>query len=391
VPSPGEAPLVATLLRARELAAALPGMWEDGEAVLPLDPASPAAVTARLISTLRPTHLVDRDGRRALAHGVPVDDDIVAVVATSGTTGEPKGVELTRDGAVLGARAYAEGIGATTDDRWLGCLPLHHVAGLAVVPRSIYTGIPATVHDGFDADRVAGSPEREGTTIVLVVGTMLRRLLDAGAPLARFRTVLVGAGPLAPDLRERCDTLGVHAVNTYGMTEAWGGVAFDGVPIPGMELRVADDGEILVRGTLVMRGYRLRPDLTAEVLDADGWYRTGDVGAIVDGALVVTDRLRELVKSGGVTVSPTEVEQVLVRHGDVVDVCVVGVPDAEWGERVVAVVVPADAAAPPSLEALRAFARDHLAAAKLPREVRYVDTIPRSASGKPLRRLLTAV
>jgi O-succinylbenzoic acid--CoA ligase len=388
MPADGEAPLVATLLAPTELAALVPALWDAGEAVLPLDPSAPPAAIDRMIEALRPTHLADRDGRRALPGGVPTRDDVVAVVATSGTTGEPKGAELTRTGAIEGARAYAAGLGATPADRWLGCLPMHHVAGLAVVPRSLYTGIPATVHDGFDVDAVARSPAAEGTTIVLVVATMLRRLLDAGAPLSRFRKVLVGAGPLAPDLRERCAERGVDVVNTYGMTEAWGGVAFDGVPIPGVELAVAADGEVLVRGSLVMAGYRLRPDLTAEVIDRDGWYHTGDVGELRDGVLVLTDRLRDLVKTGGVTVSPTEVEQVLVRHPAVADVTVAGAPDPEWGERVVAFVVPADPSAPPSLDDLRAFARDRLAPAKLPRELRLLDAIPRSSSGKALRRAL---
>lgn len=169
------------------------------------------------------------------------------------------------------------------------------------------------------------------------------------------------------------------------MTEAWGGVAFDGVPIPGMEVRVNAHGEVCVRGPLVMRGYRLRPDLTAQVLDDEGWYHSGDVGEIRDGVLRVTDRRRDIVKSGGVSVSPSEVEHALEHHPAVADVCVIGAPDDEWGERVVACVVPSDPSSPPALADLRDYARDILSREKLPRELRLVEAIPRSVSGKARR------
>ena len=138
-----------------------------------------------------------------------------------------------------------------------------------------------------------------------------------------------------------------------------------------------------------MRAYRLDPIRSADVIDADGWLRTGDIGVVDAGGRVhVTDRLKDLVITGGVNVSPTEVEAALAHHPDVHDVCVVGVPDDEWGELVVAFVVPRVGARPPSIEALRAFGREMLSGPKLPRAARAVDVIPRTASGKPLRRLL---
>jgi acyl-CoA synthetase (AMP-forming)/AMP-acid ligase II len=147
------------------------------------------------------------------------------------------------------------------------------------------------------------------------------------------------------------------------------------------------DGEVLVRSAVVMRGYRLDDAATASVVEPDGWLHTGDVGETRAGRLHVVDRVKDLVISGGVNVSPTEVEAVLSRHPDVEDVCVVGVADDEWGERVVAFVVPAGANAP-DVAALRDFGRAELSAAKLPREIRVVSEIPRSGSGKPLRRML---
>jgi len=388
VPGPDEAPLLAVPLPPSELAPVALAAWDVGEAVLPLDPAAPAGRLRRLLTAMRPTHLVDRHGRERLTGGVPVPHGVVAVVATSGTTGEPKGVELTREGMEVGARAYCAGLGAGPADRWLGCLPTHHVAGLATLARGRVCRIPWALHDRFDPERVARSPREEGATLVLVVPTMLRRLVELGQPLDGFRRILVGAGPLPPDLRSQAEALGATIVHTYGMTEAWGGVALDGRPLDGVELRIADDGEILVRTPMLMRGYRLRPDLTRAVVDDDGWYHTGDVGELVDGALRVSDRTRDLIKSGGVTVSPTEVDHVLAAHPAVADVCTIGIPDDVWGERVVACVVPVDPTAPPDLAELRAFAAEHLPPASLPREVRVIASVPRSPSGKPLRRLL---
>ena len=176
----------------------------------------------------------------------------------------------------------------------------------------------------------------------------------------------------------------------YGLSETWGGFALDGVPIAGAEVRTAAaDGEVLVRGPMVMREYRLDPVRSATAIDADGWFHTGDVGTMDGtGRVEVVDRLKDLVITGGVNVSPTEVEGVLAHHPDVHDVCVVGVPDDEWGELVVAFVVPQPGKTAPSVDELRAFARERLSGPKLPRATCAVEVIPRTASGKPLRRML---
>jgi O-succinylbenzoic acid--CoA ligase len=389
VPQPGETALLALDLPAPALAAAAIAAWEAGEAVLPLPAHAPPAERAAVLTALRPTAVLDPDGRHEQRDGVPVDAEVAVVVATSGTTGTPKGAELTRTGMELAARAYAEFLEARPVDGWLACTPLHHVAGIATVARSVVTGLPLVVHDHFDVARVAAAPAAEHATIVLVVPTMLRRLVDADADLGRFHRVVVGASALAPALRQRAESLGARVVETYGMTETWGGVVLEGRALRGVEIRLSDAGEVLVRSEMVMRGYRLDPTRTSEVLDADGWLHTGDVGELGDdGRLRVVDRLKDLVITGGVNVSPVQVEHVLAHHPEVADVCVVGVDDDEWGERVVAYVVPRDAASPPTLDALRDHARDRLSAPELPRELRLVDAIPRSASGKPLRRRL---
>jgi O-succinylbenzoic acid--CoA ligase len=381
-----ETEVVAAPLAGRALARVVLRCWDEGWAVLPLDPNLPLAERDRLLAALRPTLIDDGELRTRARDGVPTRAGVVAVVATSGTTGVPKGVELTRIGMEAMGRGYCAGVGATRADNWLACLPLHHVASLGVLARSVVTGVPYTVHDTFDADRVARSPREDGTTIVSLVPTTVRRLLDAGAPLHEYRCVIIGGAPCPPALRARAEAAGVTVFDAYGLSETWSGCALNGVPIDGAEISLEPEtGEILVRGDLVMRGYRLDAARTAEVLEPDRTLHTGDVGEFVDGRLYVIDRLKDLVITGGVNVSPTEIEGVLGHHPAVADVCVIGAPDDDWGERVVAYVV---ATAPLTLEELRAFAREQLSAPKLPRELRVVNEIPRSASGKALRREL---
>lgn len=389
MPSPGEANLVAVLLSPPDAADAVVRVWDDAHAVLPLDPRAPAAEIRRVLDAFRPTHLLDIGGLSPQADGVPVEAGTAAVVATSGTTGTPKGVVLTRTGMEASAHAVAEALGSRGDDRWLCCLPLHHVAGLAVVARAWLSGVPPVVHPRFDPAAVADVARSGGAGLVSVVPVMLRRLLDAGAPLDRFRWVLVGGSPLPPDLEAQAADAGVALATTYGLTETWGGVVHDGHPLRGVRVRLGEREEIVVDTAAVMAGYRLDGTATAAAFTDDGRLRTGDVGAFDDdGRLRVVDRLRDLVVSGGANVSPTEVEGVLVDHPAVADVCVSGAPDPAWGERVVAHVVPADPADPPTLGELRDFARERLAAAKLPRELRLIEAVPRSTGGKPLRRHL---
>lgn len=388
MPEPSETPLVATVLPNVEVARVVFAAWDAGEAVLPLNPALPRAELDRLLALARPTHLVDEHGRHTRSDGIPVPEDTAAIVCTSGTTGAPKAVELTRTGLHAMGTGVSAALGVGDGDRWLACHPLFFVAGLAILGRSWVTGVPVSVHDGFDLERVAASPRNDGTTLVSVVPTTLRRLVRADA-LGGFRAVVVGGAPLPPAQRVDALATGVEVFDAYGLTETWGGCVTNGRPNAGVELRLGDGDEVLLRGAPVTRGYRHDPELTAATFTTDGWFRTGDVGAIdAEGRLAITDRIKDLIITGGVNVGPTEVEGVLAQHPQVADVCVIGVPDDEWGERVVACVVATDAADPPTLDALRAFTREHLAAAKAPKELRLVVEIPRSPAGKPLRRVL---
>ena len=390
-------PLTAVLLPRPQAATAVGECWDRDEAVAVLDPAAPAAAVTGMLAAVSPTHLLDADGRHPRPDGTPVGDGIAAVVVTSGTSGDPKCVELTTAGATAIGHGFAHAVGREPDDRALVCVPLHHVAGLAILARARVTGTPVSVHPGFDVAAVASAPADVGATVVSLVPTMLARLLAADVPLDTYRVLVLGGAPLPDSLRARAEARGASIADAYGLSETWGGVVVDGVPIEGADVELSDGadgataGEILVRGPMVMARYRGDPDATAAALTGDGWFRTGDLGARVDGRLRVVDRLKDLVVSGGVNVSPTAVEAVLTGAPGVRDVCVTGAPDEEWGERVVAFVVAEDPAAPPTVEALRAFAGDQLARVQLPKEVVVVDSIPRSPGGKVLRRELRSI
>lgn len=393
MPGPGESQLVLVNLPPPEAAGEVRRAWDQGEAVAVVDPRAPRARLEQLMEALRPTRVVGTSGSVPVPNGRPVPGDVAAVVSTSGTTAEPRQVLLTRAAMQASARSVSAALGpAAPDDRWLACVPLHYVAGLAILARSYFCDTAVTVHPAFEVDAVSASAvggPGDRCTLVSLVPTMLARLLDAGAPLQRFRRILLGGGPIPPSLRERAAAAGARIVTTYGLSETGGGCVHDGEPLSGVELSLSGDGEILVRGDVVMRGYHRDEEATRRAFTGEGWLRTGDIGRIgTDGRLQVVDRLKDVIITGGVKVSPVAVERVLAEHPLVGDVAVVGHKDEEWGERVVAFVVPRPGLERPALPDLRGFAAERLTAAELPRQVRYVATVPRSGSGKVLRRQL---
>ncbi len=363
----------------------LAGLWEAQAAAFPVDHRLAEPEVRALLQAARPTHVVDEGGLAPLPGGLAVEPDIALVVATSGTAGAPRLVELSRGAVEAAVRASAEALGVGPGDGWLCCLPPAHIGGLLVLLRGVLLGAPVVVLPGFDAGAVEAA---RGPSLVALVPTMLRRLLDAGADLARFRAVLVGGAGLDPDLRGRAAAAGARVVATYGLTESCGGVVYDGFPLAGTEVRVGEGGEVLLRGPTLMRRYRGEPRATVRALRG-GWLHTGDGGSVdAEGRLEVHGRLDECIRSGGEKVWPAEVEAALRAHPGVADVAVAGRPDDEWGQRVVAFVVPTDPASPPSLEELRRAVGERLARFKAPREVVVVEALPRTASGKPRRRSL---
>lgn len=334
------------------------------------------------------------------------------VLYTSGTTGHPKGVVLTFGNHLWSALGSALNLGLTGDDVWLACLPFFHVGGLSILLRGVLYGIEVSVHASFDPLAVNADIDTGGVTIVSVVATMLRRMLDArgDAPFPpSLRCLLTGGGPVPLDLLERCARVGAPVVQTYGLTEAASQVCTlapedalrrlgsAGKPLFPTEVRVVGEdgrqlppgvtGEIEIRGPTVMQGYLGRAEETARVLEG-GWLRTGDLGYLdEEGYLYVVDRRSDLVVTGGENVAPAEVEGVLREHPSVAEAAVVGLPDPEWGERVAAAVElrPGMWTTP---DALVAFCRARLAGFKVPREVRIVAELPRNAAGKVVRRLV---
>ncbi len=209
------------------------------------------------------------------------------------------------------------------------------------------------------------------------------RLIDAGADLGRFRAILVGGSGMDPDLAARAAGAGVRVVATYGMTETCGGVVYEGRPLAGVEVRAARWGELLIRGPMLMRGYRLDAEASIAKFEPGGWLRTGDGGEVDDdGTVRVLGRLADVIVSGGEKIWPAEVEAALATHPSVGAVVVSGASDREWGQRVVARVVPRRPSTPPTLDSLRDHAASTIARHKLPRELVLVDHLDRTSLGK---------
>jgi O-succinylbenzoic acid--CoA ligase len=384
------------------LAAALDG---SGPAILPLDPSLPRARLRELIAAFAPAKLETAEdfqrpapaGRRrqvSVGRGATaspgVAEDVAVVLATSGSTGIPKGAELTAAALTASARASLDRLGAGPGERWLCCLPVHHISGLGILVRSLLTGSTPVVRDRVDAGTVASNAGRDGTrcSYVSVVPTQLRRLLDAGAPLSGFRRILLGGAAIPGEILAEAAAAGAQVVTTYGMTETCGGCVYDGVPLDGVQVASGADGRIRIRGPVLFSRYRLAPELTRAAL-TDDWFVTSDLGSFTeDGRLVIRGRADDVVNSGGEKVVASEVEQILRCSPSVRDAVVVGTPDSEWGERITAFVVAADAARPPSLDELRAYVADRLPRYAAPRAMVVIAELPMLASGKPDRQLI---
>jgi o-succinylbenzoate---CoA ligase len=316
------------------------------------------------------------------ARGGDTTPGTVAVVHTSGTTAAARPVELSEANFRASALGSAVALGLDSAERWLCPMPLTHVGGLSIPIRSAIYATTAVLHGRFDAGRVMDElmdPAR-GITIVSLVPTMLSRLLDAGLERPpTLRWALLGGGPIPRALLDRARAAGVPVAPTYGMTEACSQIATFGWPLTGVEVRLeGPEREILVRGPIVAPAAR----------DEQGWLHTGDLGSFDDRArLMIAGRKADTIVTGGENVAPVEVEAVLLEHPAIADAGVFGRPDQEWGEALVAAVVLGDGeAADP--EALRAFCAERLARFKVPKAFEFVERLPRTESGKILRREL---
>lgn len=368
--------LAATLPRGERIGIALPAgeaaaialhaVWLVGGVAVPLPQAQDRCV-----------HVIDAVGDESapLDPGATHDLDSPAVVIrTSGTTAEPHEVELTYGNWLWSALGSAAALGVDQDERWLCPMPLTHVGGLSVLTRSVVYGTTVIVHERFDIERVREElMDPGGPTIVSMVPTMLRRLLDAGLtgpPV--LRTVLLGGAPIPAQLIADAEAAGVPVTPTYGLTEACSQVVVDGRPLFCTDVRLAEDGEVLVSGPTVAPA-------------AGSVLATGDIGAWdEDGRLRITGRKLDTIITGGENVAPVAVEEVLEQHPAVIEAAVLGVADAEWGEAVVALV---RCGAPVDDRELADWCRERLLPPARPKRfVQVTEPLPRTPTGKLMRR-----
>jgi O-succinylbenzoic acid--CoA ligase len=320
--------------------------------------------------------------------------DAALVVPTSGSTGTPRLAVLSRAALVASADLTHDALGGA--GRWLLALPTTHIAGLMVLVRSLRSGLEPAVLDTsetFTAERFAAAVDAldvsaaEHPHYTSLVPTQLQRLLDDGAgveALWKLDAVLVGGAMVAPRLLQRARDAGVTVVRTYGMAETCGGCVYDGVPLNGVQVRIGDDGRVHVRGPVLFEGY-----LGAESAFVDGgWFVTSDLGHIEDGELFVDGRVDNVINTGGVKVPAESVERCISELPEVLDAVVVGVPDAEWGERLVAVVA---AASEIDVGGVRSALRGAVPDEWLPRDVVSVSALPLLSSGKHDRAAVRAI
>jgi O-succinylbenzoic acid--CoA ligase len=384
-----------TMHARREQVVLVHALMKLGAVLLPLSPLLSADERAAVIAAEEPAIDLDDPGELTQTEadlpllGEHDMDNVCCRVLTSGSSGAPSPVGLTYGNFLWSAVGSAFNIGVEPQDRWLCCLPLSHISGLAIVIRSVVYGTTAIVHDGFDADRVAAALEEDDISVLSIVTTMLTRLLEKGADLSGPRAILVGGGPVPVEPLDEAIGQGATVVQTYGLTEACSQVTTlapadarrklgsAGRPLLTTHLRI-QDGEILVQGPTVAPGRA----------DADGWLHTGDLGRIdEEGFLYVEDRLDDMIVTGGENVVPAEVEQVLMRHPAVADAAVVGRDDPEWQQAVTAIVVLEDGS-DVTPDDLRRHCAEGLAGFKVPKRVELAAALPRTPSGKLMRRAL---
>ena len=343
--------------------------WDDGDAVFPLDQRLPVPARTAVLAAVSPTRIATV-GDETTHPGEPTETGDAVVVATSGTTGNPKAVVLTHDAVRASAFATSARLNVTSSDKWLACLPPSHVGGLSVILRSIVTDTPVIAVPSFSVEDYEDAA-RQGATLVSLVSTALQRVDSS-----MYRTIVLG-GAKPPPARP------INTVTTYGMTETGSGVVYDGIPLDGVEIEIRDS-IIHLRAPMLMRQYRDG----SNPIDANGWLRTGDIGTFSNGVLSVEGREGDLIISGGENVWPDAVEDAIRTLPHVIDVCVGGVSHPEWGQAVTAWIVTSDGDI--SLEIVRDHVKQNLPAFCAPQSIHLIEEIPRTALGKPRRSELIA-
>lgn len=347
-------------------------IWENGDGFAPIDQRLPHAAKQQLLSTMKPTKIIDGSGNTTrLGGGIPLQDSQCLAMATSGTTGNPKIVMYTREQLAASAFATSSFIGTTSSDKWLCCLPVAHIGGLSVILRSIITETSVTVQNGFDSDAVSKAA-KEGCSLVSLVPAALQQI----DPYI-FRKIVLGGSAPPSNIPE-------NTYATYGLTETGSGVVYNGTPLKGLEIKISDEDEILLRGPMIASYYRDDTPIT----DSNGWFHTRDSGRYTNGKLYVMGRLDDMINTGGEKVFPAPIEAVLASHPKVDQVAVIGVSDKKWGQAVTAVIVAKDRANPPLLDELRNYVKNTLPAYCAPTRLIITESVPVTALGKIQKKLL---
>lgn len=355
---------------ASDVASATLAEWHAGNAIVVIDQRLPRAAQRTLLTTLGVHVVIDDTGRtRVNSAAEPMRDGDALVVSTSGTAGEPKGVVHTHPTLRAASLAGAAALRCGAESHWLACLPLAHIGGFGVLTRAWHTGAQLSIHTGFDPDTAMGS----GASHVSLVATALQRLDPT-----RFERILLG-GSRPPIV------VPPNVTVSYGLTESCGGVVYDRKPVPSVDVLIAPDGEVLLRGPMMMSRYR--NDGLDSPVDADGWLHTNDIGRIENGELFVEGRRGDMIISGGEKIWPDAVERRLSSHPGIAECAVAGVDDSEWGQRVVAWIVPHENHTP-SLDELRDHVAHELPRYCAPRQLVLVKELPRTSLGKVMRRQL---
>ena len=343
--------------------------WSDGNAILPIDQRLRPAGKKMLMDTMAPSEIIDASFTAStLPNGRPMQDGDALVIASSGSTGSPKGIIHTHSSLLAGAQASAARLQLTSDDHWLVCIPVSHVGGFSVIARALHTSAALTLHPAFDAVAVQEAA-RNGATHTSLVATALSRI-----DTSLFKSILLG-GSSAPE------HLPSNVITTYGMTETGGGVVYNGQPLENVEVKIVK-GEILLRCPMLMRAYCDDQTIPTE----DGWYATSDMGEIDEnGKLSVHGRRSDMIITGGENVWPSVVEHSMSSHPMIDQVVVRGTPDTTWGQRVVAYVVLNDSAQTSDaslLSDLRDHVKQSLPAFYAPQQIVVLAEIPRTSLGK---------
>jgi O-succinylbenzoic acid--CoA ligase len=364
------------------VAGALQDTLDGGPPIAPLpDDASEAE---RVLAMLQPEAPV-------------TEPDAAAIVATSGSTGQPKGAVLSRSAITASAQLTHNRLDGP--GRWLLALPVHYVAGLMVIARSVVAGMPL-VEIGSDLTELPDAVRRPAgqPCYLSLVPTQLARALrdpELTTALSHVDTVLLGGGPASAELLHQAASAGVRVMTTYGMSETCGGCVYDGVPLDAVDVSLApqtgDTGRISIGGPTVFSGYRLRPDLTEQTL-IGGSVQTNDRGELTGGRLRVLGRFDDVIVSGGLKVDVAAVEASARSWPDLDggDIAMIGVPDPDWGSKLVAYAEAPHGDSEPNLERLRAHLDDRIARRQQPKELVWLPQLPRTAGGKIDRRRLAA-